>query len=81
MTPPILWQPSAALVERAAITRYMRSLGRGAPWLLMPIMILVGMSMVAFVRPDPKEIGAHLDRYYPGLPPPSRPALRCSGSR
>jgi acetoacetyl-CoA synthetase len=29
VTPPILWQPSAELVERALITRYMRWLDRG----------------------------------------------------
>ena len=39
------------------------------PWLLVPLLILPGMVLVRFVRPDPKEIGMHLDRYYPGYAP------------
>lgn len=38
------------------------------PWLVLPVLILGGMVLIAFVRPDPKEIGMNLDRYYPGLP-------------
>ena len=34
------------------------------PWLLMPLMIVTGIVFVRFVRPDPKEIGTHLERYY-----------------
>ena len=34
--------------------------------------ILVGMVLVKFVRPDPKEIGMHLERYYPDYKPPPR---------
>lgn len=46
----------------------------GLPWLLVPLLILPGMVLVRFVRPDPKEIGQHLERYYPDyLPPPARP--------
>jgi MFS family permease len=29
--------------------------------------------LVQFVRPDPKEIGMHLERYYPDYTPPPRP--------
>jgi MFS family permease len=43
------------------------------PWLMMPVLILGGMLLVTFVQPDPKEIGMHLDRYYPGYVKP--PAL------
>ena len=39
------------------------------PWLLVPALILPGMAMITQVRPDPKEIAAHLERYYPGYVP------------
>ena len=43
------------------------------PWLMVPSLILVGMVLVTFVQPDPKEIGMHLERYYPDyVPPPKR---------
>jgi MFS family permease len=44
----------------------------GLPWLMMPALILGGMLMIGFVRPDPKEIGMNLERYYPGYVPPPR---------
>lgn len=44
------------------------------PWLLLPVLIVVGMLLIAWVRPDPKEIGMHLERYYPDYSPPPRPA-------
>ncbi|OGA02282.1 MAG: hypothetical protein A3H35_04200 [Betaproteobacteria bacterium RIFCSPLOWO2_02_FULL_62_17] len=40
------------------------------PWFILPVMILSGMGLVFFVRPDPKEIGMNLGRYYPGYTPP-----------
>jgi MFS family permease len=44
------------------------------PWLMVPTLILVGMALVTFVHPDPREIGMHLERYYPDYtPPPSQP--------
>ena len=46
----------------------------GLPWLLLPVLIVPGMVLVKFVRPDPKEIGQHLELYYPDYtPPPARP--------
>jgi MFS family permease len=50
----------------------------GLPWLMLPTLILVGMALVTFVRPDPKEIGTHLSRYYPDYtpPPPAKPGYR-----
>jgi MFS family permease len=42
------------------------------PWLMLPVLILGGMILVAFVRPDPKQIGMHLERYYPDYTPPPR---------
>jgi MFS family permease len=46
----------------------------GLPWLMMPVLILGGMVLVTFVHPDPKEIGMHLERYYPDYVPPPKPA-------
>jgi MFS family permease len=37
------------------------------PWLMLPVLIIAGMVLVIFVRPDPKEIGQRLDYYYPGV--------------
>jgi len=42
------------------------------PWLMVPTLILVGMVLVTFVRPDPKEIGLNLECYYPDYKPPGR---------
>ena len=44
------------------------------PWLLLPLLIVTGMVLIAWVRPDPKEIGMHLERYYPDYVPPPRAA-------
>jgi MFS family permease len=44
------------------------------PWLMLPVMIVGGMMLVKFVRPDPKEIGQNLQRYYPDYVPPPKPA-------
>jgi MFS family permease len=43
------------------------------PWLVVPVLIIAGMVVVSFVRPDPKVIGMDLARYYPGYTPPPRP--------
>lgn len=40
------------------------------PWLMLPLLIISGMVLVLFIRPDPKEIGVNLAQYYPGTPPP-----------
>ena len=37
----------------------------GMPWLMLPFLILPSMVVIALVRPDPKEIGMHLERYWP----------------
>ena len=53
------------------------SLGRdplGLPWLMLPILIVPGMIIISFIRPDPKEIGMNLERYYPGYVAPPRAA-------
>lgn len=45
----------------------------GLPWLLLPLLIIAGMVLIGFVRPDPKQIGTSLELYYPGyVPPPPR---------
>ena len=46
----------------------------GLPWFLLPVLILGGMVLVVFVRPDPKEIGQNLREYYPNYVPPPAPA-------
>lgn len=51
----------------------------GLPWLMLPLIILVGMVVANFVRPDPKEIGMNLQRYYPNYVPP--PQLEEAASR
>jgi MFS family permease len=38
----------------------------GLPWFFLPALIVLGMVVISFVRPDPKEIGMNLSRYYPG---------------
>jgi MFS family permease len=38
----------------------------GLPWFFLPVLIVLGMVVISFVRPDPKEIGMNLSRYYPG---------------
>ncbi len=42
------------------------------PWLMVPSLLLMGMVLVTFVKPDPKEIGMHLERYYPDYTPPPK---------
>ena len=39
------------------------------PWLFVPGVIVPAIFMILLVRPDPKEIAAHLERYYPGYRP------------
>lgn len=52
----------------------------GVPWFVLPAMIITGMVIVFFVRPDPKEIGMNLSHYYPGYtPPPTRVNLSKDG--
>jgi MFS family permease len=46
----------------------------GLPWFMLPGLIVPGMLLISFVRPDPKQIGLHLERYYPGYTPPPRQA-------
>src|SRR5262245_2655084 len=41
---------------------------------MLPSLIVPGMVMVLLVRPDPREIGQNLARYYPGYIPPPRQA-------
>ena len=41
------------------------------PWFMLPALIIPGMALIGFVRPDPKEIGMNLERYYPGYAAPN----------
>lgn len=43
------------------------------PWLMVPLLVVSGMVIVSFVRPDPKVIELNLAHYYPGYTPPARP--------
>ena len=44
------------------------------PWLMAPTLILIGMVLVTWVKPDPKEIGTNLAHYYPCCVPAEPPA-------
>lgn len=44
----------------------------GLAWYMLPGLILPGMFVITFVRPDPKEIGQNLHRYYPQHVAPTR---------
>ncbi|HLH26541.1 MAG TPA: MFS transporter [Chloroflexota bacterium] len=41
-------------------------------WFLVPLVLVPTAVLVFLVRPDPREIAAHLERYYPGYRPPER---------
>jgi len=41
----------------------------GMPWFFLPVLILSGVVIVSFVRPDPKVIGMNLRDYWTDLPP------------
>lgn len=53
----------------------------GLPWLLQPALIVAGIILVTYVRPDPKTIGQRLADYYPGYQPPSRPPAGLGSGR
>ena len=44
------------------------------PWLMLPPLIVMGMILVTFIRPDPREIGSNLAQYYPGMAAPASPS-------
>jgi MFS family permease len=48
------------------------------PWLMVPMLILLGMALVTFIRPDPKDIGMALERYYPDYKPSKRQSAQVS---
>ena len=41
-------------------------------WFTLPLIIIPGMFLISFVRPDPKQIGMELEKYYPGYQAPPR---------
>jgi MFS family permease len=63
--PALMW-----LGERIAARTGLEAIA--LPWLMVPTLILLGMVMVIFVKPDPKEIGMNLQRYYPDYRPPGQ---------
>ena len=44
----------------------------GLQWFFMPVLIVGGMILISFVRPDPKVIGMNLSHYYPDYKEPPR---------
>ena len=52
----------------------------GVPWFLLPGLIIPGMILIAFVRPDPREIGMNLAKYYPGYTAPERKGGAAGGA-
>jgi MFS family permease len=63
---PLLMALSESIASRLGVEAI------ALPWLMNPTMILLGMVLVTFVKPDPKEIGMNLQRYYPDYVPPPR---------
>jgi MFS family permease len=63
---PLLISVSQAIADRTGAD----PLGLG--WYLLPCLILPGVAMIFFVRPDPKHIGQNLHLYYPGVVTQSR---------
>ena len=57
---------SPILVEFAEAVGPPRGLDpMGLQWFFMPVLIVGGMILISFVRPDPKTIGMNLKHYYP----------------
>ena len=54
-----------AIADR--ITRVTGGDPLGLPWFFMPVLIVFGMVIISFVRPDPKVIGQNLGDYWPGV--------------
>lgn len=46
----------------------------GLPWFFLPILIITGMFIISFVRPDPKIIGMNLKDYWPNYAPSEKRA-------
>lgn len=66
---PVLISASALSADGLGVDRL------ALPWLLLPLTILPCMYLVLRVRPDPKEIGATLSRYWASYtPPPAKAA-------
>ena len=72
----IVLSPLVMVARRSGSRSAPATMRIALPWLMMPVLILGGMILVFFVRPDPKEIGMHLERYYPGLHAAAEAAAR-----
>jgi MFS family permease len=66
--------PAMGLAE--AIAEWLHQDKLAMAWFLVPVPTVAGMILIAFVRPDPKEIGMNLHRYYPGVAPSAAPIAR-----
>ena len=58
---PLVISISQAIADRTGAD----PLGLG--WFLLPCLIVPGICLIFFVRPDPKHIGQNLHLYYPGV--------------
>ena len=63
---PLVISVSQAIADRTGAD----PLGLG--WFLLPCLIVPGICLIFFVRPDPKHIGQNLHLYYPGVVTHSR---------
>src|SRR6185503_19549781 len=66
----------AGALAGAALVSLARPIGEGAgidpiavAWFLAPAGMVAALILVLFVRPDPRQIAAHLEDYYPGETP------------
>ena len=51
----------------------------GLPWFFLPLLIITGMFIISFVKPDPKIIGMNLKDYWPGHAPSEKRGAIASG--
>lgn len=49
-------------------------------WLLVPVVLVPSAVLVAFIRPDPREIARNLSHYYPGYVKPAPRPIAESGA-
>ncbi|HET6314526.1 MAG TPA: MFS transporter [Chloroflexia bacterium] len=51
------------------------------PWLILPVLNVVAIAAIAAIRPDPRQIAADLERYYPGETPAREAAFEAAPPR
>jgi MFS family permease len=63
---PVLISGAQALAEQRAWDPL------AVPWLLVTLLILPSFILIGRIRPDPREIAQHLEKFYPGYRPVAR---------